>query len=72
MPPGEAAVRSGAGLRLPLSLNRRDHRSDTDDIEGSSEIVDERGETELAADIVEAPHQESGKRSLSRTVEIGA
>src|SRR5260221_13620885 len=48
----------GAGLRLPLSSDRCDHRSDADDIEGSSEIVDERGETELAANIVEAPHQE--------------
>jgi hypothetical protein len=45
-------------LRLPSSSDGRGHRSDADDIEGSAEIVDERGETELAADIVEAPHQE--------------
>src|SRR5258707_2740115 len=43
---------------LPSPPDGRGHRSDADDIEDSAEIVDECGEAELAADIVEAPHQE--------------
>src|SRR6266581_1446466 len=42
----------------PSSPNGGGHRSDAEDIERSAEIVDECGEAELAADIVEAPHQE--------------
>ncbi len=35
----------------------RDHRFDAEDIECSTEIVGERREAELGADIVEALHQ---------------
>src|SRR3954471_18463570 len=40
--------------RLPSSADGSDHCANADDVEGSAQIVDERGEAELAADIVEA------------------
>src|SRR4051794_30961887 len=43
---------------LPSCSDSRDHRSDADDIENAAQIISKRCQTELAADIGEAPHQE--------------
>jgi len=47
-----------AQIAPPSSSSGRSHRFDAADIEGSAEIVDERGEAEFAAGIVKAAHQE--------------
>src|ERR1700731_1343078 len=39
------------------SPDSRHHRRDTEDVERPPQIIDERGQTELGADIVEALHQ---------------
>jgi hypothetical protein len=43
--------------RLLLAPDRRHHGLDATDVEGPSQIVDERREAELGPDIVEPPHQ---------------
>src|SRR3954452_13083098 len=43
---------------LPSCSDGRGHRSDADDIENAAQIISKRCQTELAADIGEAPHQE--------------
>jgi hypothetical protein len=53
-------------LRSPVSARAaaaftpeaRHHRRDAQDIEGAAQIVDERGQAELGADIFEAARQE--------------
>src|SRR3984893_8643350 len=45
--------------RLPSPPGGRHHRLDTEDVERPPQIIDERGQTELGADIVEALHQKA-------------
>src|ERR1700682_3855925 len=44
-------------LRLPSPPDGRHHRLDAEDVERPPQIIDERGQTELGADIVEALHK---------------
>ena len=50
-------VHVGRSCQYRASRHGRHHRLDAEDVERPPQIIDERGQTELGADIVEALHQ---------------